>query len=1160
MIDMQFLLKLRDMGVTLRTQEDRLVCNAPKGALTPEILAVLKEQKETILELLRKAENADLAQDEPIRHDAFEGHPPLSYAQQRLWYLEQLQPGTTAYNMSWALRLTGRLDERALAESLNRIVERHAVLRTTFVLGENEPVQVIAPHLRMDLGTAQVEGRSPEAREAALLALLNSEARTPFDFVKGPLIRARLFRLSETSHVFFLVIHHIVFDGWSFDIFMAELFKLYHVFISGASDPLPDNSIQYADYCFWQRRILPESRLQQQLNYWKNRLEHRSWRLNMPLDRDRPALQTFTGAQAGVDLPEDLVERAREMAHAQNASFYMLLLGVFNILLYRFTGQADLCVGAPLAGRVRKETESLVGFFVQTVVLSCDLAAELSFRELLDRIRECVLEAQAHQDVPFERVVQALAPERDLSMTPIFQVLFNYVTTQLKPSVNEEEATLRAERFSSYQGEIESKFDLTFYVEEFWGKVGLRIVYNADLFHAERIEAMLDQYLFLLQQVIANPREPIGRHSMVTSALRAKLPDLSAPLASEWPGSILERFAVHLQHGAQRTALIDAAGAFSYEEIDRWSDGIARRLLASGVGQGDTVAVYGHRSAGLVLALLGIMKADAAFLILDPGYPVERLVYMVEDAGPRALIELEAAGAAGAALSGRGDMFRLTIPSGKEQMRELLDAVSGAAVAATAAPDQTAYIIFTSGTTGRPKGIVGTHRPLCHFFQWHCHRFGFTPSDRFSMLSGLSHDPLLRDIFTPLWAGATLCIPAPEELSLPQRLRDWMRSHGVTVAHMTPAMGHVLAEGAEEALPELRQIFFGGDMLSQRTLEKIRQVAPVARCVNFYGTTETPQAMGYHVIETESPSTPSQRIPLGRGIDGAQLVVLNASGALAGVGELGEIHVRTPYLSRGYLNDEQQTLEKFVVNPQGVSPMDRLYKTGDLGRYQPDGQAMYYGRQDSQVSIRGFRVELKEIETVLARCPGVRDGAVIVKERGPEDRYLSAFVAMHDAALFDAALLKQQMGRHLPDFMVPMAIVRLNELPLTPNGKIDVRRLDAFKIESTPASLSEMPQTEMEITLAGIWKEVLELETVSVHDNFFDIGGHSLLSIQIIARLEKKIGIRINPREFTYQTLGQMATSLEAQAGLGTAGIAVGKKENFLGSLKKTISRFVRRE
>lgn len=1155
MMDHDFILHLKSLGVVLRNDNGRLLCNAPKGVLTPELLTRIRSMKDELLLILAQVESGT-AQPLPsiVKRPTGDG-APMTFAQQRLWFLDQLQPDTSVYNMSWALAFNGQLDIHSLERALNEVVRRHNVLRTRFGEKEGQGWQYLRD---MDIRITPVDiHHVVNASDSETLQdYLKGEADRPFNLSMDPLIRVALIRAGDQKHVFLIVIHHIIFDGWSFDIFIQELFALYTAFHNGQSSSLPEMARQYSDFAYWQQSYFTDTELARQLEFWKRKLGNAPSQLELPLDYSRPLAQTFNGAQVQTMIGDSLVQASRNLAIATNASIFMVMLSVFKLLIHRLSGQTDIIIGAPFAGRRMKETEGMIGFFVNTVVLRTVLSGELSFRGLLDRVRDVVLEAQPFQDMPFEKIVESLALQRDLSRTPLFQVFFNHIRSQFRaqPDLLDVKPSL----FEGYQGEVQAKFDLSFYVEEDESTIQLRIVYNSDLFTSDRVGVMLEQYTGLLEQVVAQPDLSIGDYCLVSGRDRTVLPDPSQLIEKKWAGSITQQLAHWSQVQGKHIAVEDIWSSLSYGELEQLSNRLSQRLMSSGIGSGDVVAVYGDRSAGIVVALLGIMKAGAAFLILDPSYPMARLTHMVEDGDPRGLVEFEATGPASKELNNRQYAFRLVIPRTKEKLKELLAGDSKAPIATMLEPDQTAYIIFTSGTMGRPKGIVGTHRPLSHFLMWHCNQFGISPSDRFSMLSGLSHDPLLRDIFTPLWAGARLCIPHSEEMLIPKRLQAWMQAKQITVAHLTPAMSHVLTEGAEEKFTALRYLFFGGEVLSRRTIERIRRLTPGVCCINYYGATETPQAMGYHVVKPEGGANLPEHIPVGRGIEGAQLVILNKSGKRAGVGELGEICVRSPYLSQGYLNDEELTGEKFIVN--SYNSQDKLYKTGDLGRYQPDGQVMFFGRRDSQVSIRGFRVEIKEVEALLASYPGVRDCAVIIKERGPEDKFLRAFAVVHDVSQFDAADLKNFLRRYLPNYMVPEAIVGLDELPLTPNGKIDFRQLAEIKLEPIEQFPNELPHTEMELCLARIWKELLGLNTISVHDNFFDIGGHSLLSIQVITRLEKEIGIRINPGEFTYQTLGQMATSMEKQIGLIATSSSVHEKNNLFNSIKNTIVKLARRE
>ena len=849
MTDWDFIFQLRNLGVMLRSEGSRLLCNAPEGALTPELITELKNRKNNILKLLQQTENTGQAPLPPLEKASYSENAPLTVGQQSLWFLDQLYPAESAYNISWALRFSGNLDTDCFKHSLNELIRRHEALRTTIRWAGDEQVQVIAPSLELEIPILDFGHLPHVSTDHDLQKLLEIEALEPFDLGQGPLIRAILIWKNDHEYIFFLVIHHIIFDGWSLDIFISELFAIYDALHHGRQPQLPPLEVQYADYAFWQRKWLNEAELDRQIGYWKEKLGADLPQLELPADRPRPAVQTFNGAQESSWISEDLTQSLRRFAREEKASLYMVLLAVFKALLFRYSGQDDICIGSPFSGRTSKGTKSLIGFFVNTVVLRTDLSGEPSFRELLDRIREVVLEAQQHQEVPFARIVEALAPQRDLRKTPLFQVFFNQLTTQLTSKNNLSD--LQVAVYGSYQGGTEAKFDLTFYVEDHEAKIKCRIVYNKDLFDAARIEAMLDQYRLLAQQVVEHPDENLTAFSLLTDAQRKRLPDPALPLNSLWVGGVHERFSALARQGAERLAIVDEAGSWSYGELERSSNQLAAYLRSKGDVSGNVVALYAHRSAGLVLALLGILKAGAAFLILDPSYPPRRLREILEEASPPGWIQMEAAGLIAPELSSfleaSKPLCRLQLPSSKEAIAALLGEEPAEPPAIDLSPDDLAYLIFTSGTTGRPKGVIGTHQPLSHFIDWHCRNFGFGPSDRFSMLSGLSHDPLLRDIFSPLWVGGILCIPRTDDMLMPVRLRSWMKTERVNIAHLTPAMEQVLTEGAEEVgsgeamLSDLRRIFFGGDVLTWRHVEKAQEIAPRSNVSIFMAPPKRPK-------------------------------------------------------------------------------------------------------------------------------------------------------------------------------------------------------------------------------------------------------------------------------------------------------------------------------
>ncbi|HEV7784408.1 MAG TPA: amino acid adenylation domain-containing protein, partial [Thermoanaerobaculia bacterium] len=685
----------------------------------------------------------------------------------------------------------------------------------------------------------------------------------------------------------------------------------------------------------------------------------------------RPAVQTYRGARCTLVLERELAGGLAALGQARHATLFMTLFAAWKVLLYRFSGQTDLVVGAPFAGRGDAELEKLIGIFLNSLALRTDLSGNPAFSELLDRVRETALGAYAHEDVPFEKVLAELRPERDLSRTPVFQIFFNMLSFEV--------AEIRLpglEVRTLATPELPSKFDLTVYAAERPEGILLTLVYNADLFDGARMAEALCQYRLLLRRVATDPQARIDEISLLSPEAAAMLPAPGLPLDDTWYGPVHQVFARWAAAVPERTAIVDSRGTVSYGELDWRSNRLARTLCEGGVRKGDVVAVYGHRSAPIVWAILGILKAGAAFVVLDPAYPAQRLVELIEVAQPRAWLEMEAAGALAPGLaeyvSARSWCRRLRLSFAPDPAAEW-ERASAAPVAVEVGPDDVAYIAFTSGSTGIPKGVQGRHGPLSHFIPWQQSQFGLDASDRFCMLSGIAHDPLQRDIFTPLQIGGAIVIPDPAEIMVSGHLAEWLQREEVTVAHLTPAMGQVIAQARPgTALPALRYTFLVGDVLTRRDAARLQRLAPRMTCVNFFGSTETQRAVSFYVVPdvpaADASGEASQEVlPLGRGMQDVQLLVLSAGDQLAGISEVGEVCVRSPHLARGYLDDPELTARKFVLNPFTGASGDRLYRTGDLGRYLADGNVGFLGRADQQVKIRGFRIELGEIQAVLGR-------------------------------------------------------------------------------------------------------------------------------------------------------------------------------------------------
>ena len=1136
----ELLSQLRARDIRIWVEDDRLRLNAPKGALTPELQEQLVAHKAEILAYLQTVQTASSLP--VLTRVNGQGLLPLSFAQKRLWFLDQMEPGNPAYNIATAMRLFGALDIAAVQASLNTIIERHESLRTTYTAVAGEPYQVIHDVAVLPLQIGDLCHLAEPEREAEAQRLVHEEAERPFDLSVDLPVRVTLLHLTPEEHIFMVTMHHIASDGWSFTIFSREFARLYEANRCRETvqlDPLP---IQYADYAAWQQSWIENDRLTTQLAYWKRHLSGELTTLDLPADYNRPVVRSFHGETQVAWLPADLRERLVSLFRHEDVTLFMILLAAFKLLMHRYSGQEDIIIGSPIAGRTQPEVENLIGLFLNTIVLRTDFSGDPSFRETLRRVRQMSLEAFSNQDIPFEKLLEELKVERDLSRTPIFQVFFNMLNFTGAPIQME---GIRGE--SIINPDLSSKFDLTLYLSEVERRIKLTLVYNADLFTAARMEVLLAQYESLLHQICANPDLPLSDYTLVYSGAQSIVPDPTQPLNGEWMGAVHEALSQHAALRGGETAVTDPTDTWTYNELNQRSNQLAHYLIARGVQPQDVVAIYSHRSASLVWALMGAFKAGAAFLILDPTYPEARLASYLELGQPKAFLRVEAAGEPppqiDEALAAINCQISLTLPS--------LAAARNTALFAnwpttdpevTVGPDDRACLAFTSGSTGTPKGIQGRHGSLTHFLPWISRKFGLDHTDRFSMLSGLAHDPLQRDIFTALWVGGTLCIPDPEQIMTPGWTAQWLREQRVTFANLTPAMSQVITagssarDGAVASIPTLRYAFFIGEMLTRQDVNNLRRLCPGVTAVNLYGATETQRALSYYVAPPDSHRHGpilKDVLPLGKAMPGAQLLLLNKAGKLAGVGELAEISFRSPHLALGYLHDAAQTKRSFRPNPFGpTDERDRIYLTGDLGRYLPDGSVEFVHRADQQVKVRGFRVELGEIDALLGQHTAVHQAVTIAsKNAHVASMRLSSFVVLKPGHTATDTELRAFLREKFPSYMVPADILLLNALPLTPNGKVDRKALPVpDHTHSEPDSDFAEARSEIEAILVRIWEEVLDVHPISIHDNFFEIGGHSLVAVRAFAQIERETGLQL-PLTVLFQapTIAQLAHVIETK-------------------------------
>ena len=1033
---------------------------------------------------------------------------PLSFAQEQLWFLSQLAPDSDAYTLRMAFRLAGDLDVGALERALETTIARHETLRCRFEIRDGVPSLRIDKPYRVSLTPRDV-----------LPSEVPDVIREPrLDLARGPLFHASLLRLSRQEHALAIVMHHIISDGWSLEVLVREITTLYEAFVRGERSPLPELPVQFVDFAAWQRAQVTGGALDAQLAYWKTHLEGAPRALELPTDRPRSSTRTNPGATEALALPSSVRDAVHALAEKERATPFMVALAAYATLLSRLSGQAEVVIGTPITQRNRAELEDLVGMFMTALPLRIHVEPG-SFRSLLRCVREVTLKAHVHQDVPFDAIVEHVRPPRDLQRAPIFQTMLVALNYPRAPRALH---GLTLEWLVTPLETGEAKFDITIYLNETENGISLTASYDADLFERARVVELLRQLGQLLDAATRDPDASVHECSLVTPSVRAVLPDPMELLDGSWHGAVTDAFSRVATASPERLAVADPSERWSYGELEARSNQLAQELMAKGCRRGDRVAIFAHRSASLAWALLGILKAGCAFVILDPSYPVARLAAQVRIARPRAVVQLPGAPALPSDVDRGLEAVRIALPRRSDADAFAKHPTTSPAIALGA--DDVAYIAFTSGSTGVPKAVVGRHGPLSYFQQWRCERFELSADDRFCMLSGLAHDPLHRDVFTPLQLGASLHVPPADELGRAGQVASWMASEGITVAHLTPSFTQLLAVDRAR-LPALRRVFLVGEALKRQDVARLRELAPKALVVNYYGATETQQALGYFVVGEDG-----QRpvIPVGRGVPGVQLLVLTSEGRLAGIGEIGEIVVRSPHLAAGYVGDEDASRAKFVVNPLSGKADDRAFRTGDLGRYLPSGDVEFAGRADHQVKIRGVRVELEEIERILMAQPGVRNVFLDVREDDAGGRTrIIAYVAPASSSP-DASALRQALRRSLPGYFVPSAFVLVEGLPLTPTGKVDRGALPAPEQDAQDASTATAPSGPIEEAVAKVWMEVLGLAEIDVTASFFDLGGHSLHATQVVSRLRDILDVEVPIRAiFESPTVAELSRWLD---------------------------------
>ncbi|HWO18845.1 MAG TPA: amino acid adenylation domain-containing protein [Kofleriaceae bacterium] len=1097
--------------------------------LSPAQLALL-EQK-----LKKKPRAQPGAQPVPAERRQY---APLSFSQERLWFLEQLEPGSSLYNLPLVLPLRGPMDPALVEASVRQIVARHGALRTRFVVRDGDPYQVMTddPAEALDFGTIDLrtaDQRPQAVRLAQTIAqTINDTLWMPFDLATGPLVRVRLILQRDHESVLVVVMHHIISDGWSLNVFVKELRALYEAARTGGAANLPSPP-QYIDYSIAQRESLQGEQLASLLGYWRARLEGAPSLLSLPLDRPRPARQSFKGALYPFEVSRSSLQHLSALCRESGVVPFMVLLSAFKVLLFRYTHQSKIVVGTPIANRSRSDLEAVIGFFTNTLVLCSSMTPEMSFRSLLAQVRDTTLGAYAHQELPFEKLVSELQPERSLAYNPLFQVMFTFQNLPVERTSDRDVAPPGERPLDAASLDFKfSKFDLTLAMTETDAGVSAVFEYATDLFEAATIERMAGHLVNILEHVLAHPDAPLAAFSFLTERERALILEQWNDTRRAWPEilPLHARFERRARETPDAPAVMFRDTTLTYRQLDRRANAIARVLRSRGVDRGSIVGICLHRSVEMVAGLFGILKAGAAYLPIEPDFPAARTGYMLRDAKVSQVLTTSECRSV---LSAHGvDAIALD---------ELAREAAGAADDAPAAglgPADLAYVLFTSGSTGQPKGVMISHGAIDNRLQWMQAEYELTPADRVMQKTPYTFDVSVWEFFWPLSVGACLVVAEPERHKESVYLVELIKRARVTCLHFVPSMLQLFLHEPLADCDSLTRIFCSGEALSIEQCRRL-QALPDVRAHNLYGPTEA----AVDVTHWDCSQWRDQylSVPIGRPIANTQIYILNEQLQPAPIGVPGELYIGGHNLAEGYLNKPELTAKQFIASPFASDASARLYKTGDLARFRADGNIEYIARIDSQIKLRGLRIELGEIESVLGQYPGIAEAAVVVHRFGDLDERLAAYVVPDAAAsAIDTGAVGAALAKQLPSYMVPSTITILPELPLTPNGKLDRKRLPEPTLSRAAERME--PVGDIEATLLGIWRKVLRLDAVSTTDDFFALGGHSILVTQVINAINGHyhldVPVRLLFENPTVKTLAKALSEHENEAWLNDSKLA----------------------
>lgn len=1087
-------------------------------------LSELPQEKRRLLEAMLQEQGVDLSKLLIVPQSRDGNQFPLSYSQQRLWFLDKLEPDSALYNIAPALRLKGPLNVSALTRSFSEIIRRHEVLRTVFHEIDGEPVQIINPPFEMEIPVVGLEDVSADRLDDKIRTLAVKEATTPFNLSTGPLMRVRLLRISEEDHVLLVTMHHIVSDNWSTGLLIRELMALYDGNVNGTSVRLPDLPVQYADFAAWQRKWLSGKTLENQLTYWKKQLAGVDTVLNMPLDFPRPAYMTTNGDYITFSLDEETSARLNNLARQNDVTLFMLLTALFEVLLYKYSGQQNFCLGTPIANRNRQETETLIGFFVNTLVLRADIAGDLSFTGLLKYVKETTLNAYAHQDLPFETLVESLQPERNMSTSPLFQVMFVLNNAPMQ-SLQLSGLDIELLEFENKT----SKFELILNAYE--DKTGLKfkLEFNTDLYLPDTINRLISHYRQLISSVLDNPGARLSDLEMMTVDEKHLLLSVWSQPEKQYNQrtNLVRLIEKQAEVTPQNVALKLTEEQLTYADLNERANRLAHLLAGRGIKAGQIVGVCLDRSADLIVAMLAVFKSGGVYLPLDPTYPADRLNFMLTDS--RAVLLITRTDTQDQFKSGSAELLCM------DTIGEQLAAQSPENLNLKIRETDTAYVIYTSGSTGQPKGVEVSHYAISN----HCldivDYYQLSPQDNVLQFAALNFDASLEQILPTFMAGATLCMRENDIWEI-SKFHEKIIQFDLTVINLPTAYWNQLcrewAEHAEQVpSSRLRLVIVGGDVFSADALTAWHKTAMRhIRLLNAYGPTEAViTSATFEVPEDFSGS----HIPIGRARANRHFYILDTDGHPVPIGIAGELHIGGDILAKGYLDQPGLTAGRFIENPFSEDE-GRLYKSGDLVRWLPDGNVEFIGRVDDQVKLRGFRLEPGEIVHQLQTMPEIKEAIVTLRRDNRNEKFLAAYYVPAEGCHPSLTQMRDYLLQKLPDYMVPAAFVELDQLPLDPSGKIDRRSLPDPELARLSLNTEFIaPRNETEETLAGIVQTILNIEKVGIHDNFFELGGHSMMATQVISRIREHFDVELSLRTlFERPTVEQLALAItEARAG-----------------------------